>query len=197
MSAITVTLTPVIELSDDAFYEICQNNKDLRFERMAQGALIIMPPVGGESSSREASAISQLWVWNKQAKLGVVFSSSGGFKLPNGADRSPDAAWVKQARWDALTPEQRRKFPPIAPNFVIEVRSASDDLKTLQAKVREYIESGVELGWLINPQDRRVEIYRAGQSARGTAIAHQPLRGAAPTGFCARPRGTLELILKA
>jgi Uma2 family endonuclease len=163
MSAITVTLTPVIELSDDAFYELCQNNKDLRFERTAQGALIIMPPVGGEGSSREASAISQLWIWNKQAKLGIVFSSSGGFKLPNGSDRSPDAAWVRQARWNALTPEQRRKFPPIAPDFVIEVRSASDDIKTLRAKMREYMENGGELGWLINPQDRQVEIYRFGQ----------------------------------
>ena len=164
MSAITVTLTPAIDLNDDAFYELCQTNRDLRFERTAQGALIIMSPVGGEGSSREASAISQLWSWNKQTQLGVVFSSSGGFKLPNGADRSPDAAWVTQARWDALTPEQRRKFPPIAPDFVIEIRSASDDLKTLQAKMQEYLENGVRLGWLINPQERQVEIYRFGQA---------------------------------
>ncbi|MBW4464492.1 MAG: Uma2 family endonuclease [Pegethrix bostrychoides GSE-TBD4-15B] len=163
MNAVTVTLNPVIKLSDDAFYELCQQNHDLRFERTAQGELLIMAPVGGEGSSREASAIAQLWSWNKQAKLGVVFSSSGGFKLPNGADRSPDAAWIAQARWDALTPEQRRKFPPIAPDFVIEIRSASDDLKPLQAKMQEYLENGVRLGWLINPQDRQVELYRLGQ----------------------------------
>jgi Uma2 family endonuclease len=164
MNAITLTLTPAIELSDDAFYELCQTNRDLRFERTAQGELIIMPPVGGEGSSREADAIVQLGMWNKQAKLGIIFSSSGGFKLPNGADRSPDAAWIVQTRWDALTTEQRRKFPPIAPDFVIELRSETDDLKTLQAKMREYMENGVRLGWLLNPQDRQVEIYRLGQA---------------------------------
>lgn len=164
MNAITLTLTPAIELSDDAFYELCQTNRDLRFERTAQGELIIMPPVGGEGSSREADAIAQLWTWNKQVKLGVVFSSSGGFKLPNGADRSPDAAWITQTRWDALTPEQRRKFPPIAPDFVIELRSETDDLKTLQAKMQEYMENGVRLGWLLNPEDQQVEIYQPGQA---------------------------------
>ncbi|MBF2020296.1 MAG: Uma2 family endonuclease [Hydrococcus sp. C42_A2020_068] len=173
MNAITVTLTPAIELSDNAFYELCQTNRDLRFERTAQGELIIMPPVGGEGSSREADAIVQLGMWNKQVKLGVVFSSSGGFKLPNGADRSPDAAWIAQARWDALTPEQRRKFPPIAPDFVIELRSETDDLKTLQAKMREYMENGVRLGWLLNPQDWQIEIY---QSGRAVEVLSSPNR---------------------
>ena len=127
------------------------------------GELVIMPPVGGEGSSREAEAITQLGIWNKQAKLGIVFSSSGGFKLPNGADRSPDAAWIERSRWEALPLEQRRKFPPIAPDFVIELRSETDELKPLQDKMREYMENGVKLGWLLNPKDRQVEIYQPGQ----------------------------------
>ncbi len=163
MSAITVTLTPTLRLSDADFYELCQTNRDLRFERTAKGDLIIMPPVGGEGSSREAEVIIQLGIWNKQAKLGVVFSSSGGFRLPNGADRSPDAAWVEQSRWEALTEAERRRFPPIAPDFVIELRSATDELKPLQDKMHEYLENGVQLGWLINPQDGQVEVYRRGR----------------------------------
>lgn len=163
MTAITVRLSPLIELTDDAFYQLCRNNPDLQFERTSRGELIIMSPVGGEGGKQEADLITDLNVWNRQTNLGSVFSSSSGFKLPNGADRSPDAAWVKQARWDALTPEQQRRFPPIAPDFLIELRSASDSLEVLRAKMREYVENGVVLGWLINPEDRQVEIYRQGQ----------------------------------
>ena len=123
-----------------------------------------MSPVGGEGGKREADLTFELVGWNRQSNLGIVFSSSAGFRLPNGADRSPDAAWVKQERWNALTPEQRRKFPPIAPDFVIELRSETDDLGTLQAKMQEYMENGVVLGWLINPQNAQVEIYRQGTS---------------------------------
>jgi Uma2 family endonuclease len=122
-----------------------------------------MAPVGGESGEREASLIGRLFIWNEQTKLGHVFSSSTIFQLPNGGKRSPDAAWITHAHWNTLTPEQRRKFPPIAPDFVIELRSKSDDLEILQAKMREYLDGGVSLGWLINPQDQQVEIYRLGQ----------------------------------
>ncbi|NJO77945.1 MAG: Uma2 family endonuclease [Cyanobacteria bacterium RM1_2_2] len=163
MPPLIVNLAPVIELTDEAFYQLCRNNSDLRFERTAKGELIIMPPVGGEGGKREADLIFELVAWNRQAQLGVVFSSSAGFKLPNGSDRSPDAAWVRQARWDALPPEQRRRFPPLAPDFVIELRSETDEWATLQAKMREYMENGVLLGWLIDPQNRRVEIYRPHQ----------------------------------
>ncbi|MTJ52261.1 Uma2 family endonuclease [Anabaena sp. UHCC 0253] len=149
-----------VNITDEQFYQLCQKNSDLKFERTARGELIIMPPVGGESGNREADLITDLGIWNRQTKLGYTFSSSTIFKLPNGGDRSPDAAWIKTERWEALTPEQRRKFPPIAPDFVIELRSATDDLESLRSKMQEYMDAGVKLGWLINPQQQQVEIYR-------------------------------------
>jgi Uma2 family endonuclease len=152
-----------VDFTDEQFYQLCQKNSDLKFERTSTGELIIMPPVGGESGNREAEFIIDLGIWNRQTGLGYTFSSSTIFKLPNGADRSPDAAWIKKERWEALTPEQKRKFPPIAPDFVIELRSATDDLKTLRQKMQEYIDAGVKLGWLINPQQQQVEIYCLGK----------------------------------
>jgi Uma2 family endonuclease len=152
-----------VELTDEQFYQLCITNPDLNIERSAQGVLIVMPPVGGDSGRREASFIIDLGIWNRQNKLGEVFSSSTIFKLPGGGDRSPDAAWVELSRWQTLTPEQRQKFPPIAPDFVIELRSRTDALDLLQEKMEEYIASGVRLGWLFNPQDQQVEIYRPGQ----------------------------------
>jgi Uma2 family endonuclease len=162
MTALTLNLDPVIHLTDDQFYQLCQVNRDVRFERNAKGHLIIMPPTGGETGDRNAEITFQLRAWSKKGG-GKSFDSSTGFKLPNGADRSPDTAWVKQERWEALTPEQRQKFPPLAPDFVVELRSASDDLKLLRDKMQEYLDNGVRLGWLINPQDQQVEIYRLGQ----------------------------------
>lgn len=152
-----------VNFTDEQFYQLCQKNSDLKFERTSTGELIIMPPVGGESGNREAEFIIDLGIWNRQTGLGYTFSSSTIFKLPNGSDRSPDAAWIKKERWEALTPEQKRKFPPIAPDFVIELRSATDDLKTLRQKMQEYIDAGVKLGWLINPQEQQIEIYRLGK----------------------------------
>jgi len=162
MTAITLTLEPLIELTHEQFYTLCMANKDVAMERSPEGELIIMPPVGGGSGRKEADYIIDLGIWNRQAGLGVVFSSSTVFKLPGGGDRSPDAAWVSQARWDALTPEEQEKFPPLCPDFVLELRSKSDRLRPLQAKMQEYLESGLKLGWLINPQDQSVEIYRSG-----------------------------------
>ena len=135
----------------------------MKFERTAKGELIIMSPVGGESGNRESDLNADLVIWNRQSNLGYTFSSSTVFKLPNGGDRSPDAAWIERSRWEALTPEQRRKFPPIAPDFVIELRSATDGLEMLRSKMQEYLNAGLKLGWLINPQDQQVEIYRLGQ----------------------------------
>ena len=152
-----------INLTDEQFFELCQNNRDYQFERTASGELIIMAPTGSETSIRNADLTSQLRVWNRETKLGVVFDSSGGFTLPNGADRSPDASWVKKERWDALTPEQKDSFAPLCPDFVVELRSKTDSLKKLQEKMQEYIDNGARLGWLIDRQNRRVEIYRPGQ----------------------------------
>jgi len=163
MTPLTLNLDTV-HLTDEQFYEICQNNHELNFERTAKGNLIIMSPVGGESGNREAGLITDLEIWNRQTNLGYTFSSSTIFKLPNGADRSPDVAWIKKERWESLTPKQRCKFPPIAPDFVIELRSATDKLELLRSKMQEYLDAGVKLGWLINPQQQQVEIYRPGES---------------------------------
>ena len=152
-----------VHLTDEQFYQLCISNPELNIERSAKGVLIVMPPVGGESGKREANFIIDLGIWNRQRDLGIVFSSSTIFRLPGGGSRSPDVAWVKLSRWQALTPEQRQKFPPIAPDFVIELRSRTDDLPTLQEKMQEYLDSGVQLGWLFNPQDQQVEIYRQGR----------------------------------
>jgi Uma2 family endonuclease len=163
MTAITVNFNSIIKLTDEQFYQLCQDNGDLRFERTATGELIIMAPAGGETSNSNAALTAQLWLWNQSSKLGKVFDSSGGFKLPNGADRSPDAAWVALERWNALTAEQKEKFPPICPDFVVELLSPSDSLKVTQKKMQEYISNGARLGWLINRKSRQVEIYRPGQ----------------------------------
>ncbi|MEH2132279.1 MAG: Uma2 family endonuclease [Nostoc sp.] len=163
MNALTVNLKPVLELTDEQFFQLCQANRDLRFERTATGELIIMPPTGGETGNRNAGLTAQLWIWNEQNKLGIVFDSSTGFKLPNGADRSPDASWLRLERWNALTQEQQTKFIPLCPDFVIELLSPSDSLKVAQEKMREYIDNGVHLGWLINRKSRQVEIYRPGK----------------------------------
>jgi Uma2 family endonuclease len=168
MNALTEPLSidlSTIHLTDDQFYQLCITNSDLRLERTKEGVLIVMPPVGGESGNRELELGVDLAIWNRRTRLGKVFSSSTIFKLPGGGDRSPDAAWIELSRWEALTPEQRAKFPPIAPDFVLELRSRTDSLPLLQAKMREYINCGVRLGWLIDPKNQQVEIYRAGGDA--------------------------------
>lgn len=160
-----LNLEPLTQnLSREQFIRLCQSNPDLQLERSPQGELIIMSAVGGESGNREASLITKVGIWNDRTQLGYVFSSSTIFSLPHGGERSPDVAWVAKSRWEALSPEEREGFPPICPDFVIELRSRSDRLKPLQAKMQEYLASGLQLGWLINPQDRQVEIYRPNQT---------------------------------
>lgn len=153
MNTVVLNLEPIMHLTDEQFYQLCMANKDLNLELNAQGELIIVPPVGGESGNQEAGLITDLEIWNRQTKLGKVFSSSTIFRLPNGAKRSPDVAWVKLERWEALTQDERKKFPPLTSEFVIELRSEIDSLKTLQSKMQKYVENGLRLGWLINPQD--------------------------------------------
>ncbi|MEH2258412.1 Uma2 family endonuclease [Nostoc sp.] len=157
------TLKLKIDLTDEQFFQMCQKNRDYRFERTASGELLIMPPTGSDTGNRNFDMVVELGIWNKQTKLGKGFDSSTGFTLSNGAERSPDASWVKIERWNALTPEQQEKFAPICPDFVVELRSRTDSLKELQEKMQEYIENGTQLGWLIDRKNKRVEIYRPGK----------------------------------
>jgi Uma2 family endonuclease len=156
-----INLAPLTQtLTREQFFRLCQSNPDLQLERSPEGELVVLSSVGGESGHQEARLITQVGTWNEHTQLGYVFSSSTLFSLPKGGDRSPDVAWVAKARWEALTPIEREAFPPICPDFVIELRSRSDRLAPLQAKMQEYLDSGLQLGWLINPQDQQVEIYR-------------------------------------
>lgn len=173
MTTFSVNLRSVGELTEEQFSQVCQENPEVKFERNASGELIIMPPTGGETGKRNFEIYIDLGIWNRQAKLGVAFDSSTLFRLPNGADRSPDVSWVRQDRWDALTSDEQQKFPPICPDFVVELRSNTDRLKALQSKMLEYQHNGARLGWLINPQDWQVEIYRPGQSAE---VLESPLK---------------------
>ncbi len=152
-----------INLTDEQFFQLCQNNSDVRFERTASGELIIMPPTGSITGNRNSDLNYQLTAWNRKNKLGKSFDSSTGFKLPNGAERSPDASWVKMERWDALTEEQQERFAPLCPDFVVELMSPSDTLDKTRAKMKEYMENGASLGWLINRKHKQIEIYRQNQ----------------------------------
>lgn len=155
-----VHLRPVLELSDDQLYEFAQINRDLRIERNAQGELIIMPPTGGETGERNAEITMQLRLWAKSDGTGATFDSSTGFRLPNGAVRSPDASWVRHSRLAKLGREEKKKFIPLCPDFVIELRSATDSLSILQGKMQEYLDNGAQLGLLLDPEQRRVYVYR-------------------------------------
>jgi Uma2 family endonuclease len=163
MTALILQLPMTLKFSDEKFEQLVAANQDLRLELSSSGELVIMSPTGGETGNRNFDLLGQLWFWNRQNNLGKAFDSSTGFKLPNGATRSPDASWIKQERWDILTPQQRKKYLPLCPDFAIELVSESDDLADTQAKMREYIQNGLHLGWLINPQDKQVEIYRSNQ----------------------------------
>jgi Uma2 family endonuclease len=163
MNAVTIDFNPIMDMTDEQFYQLCRTNPDLKFERNAQGEIIIMAPTGGETGNRNAEIGADFVIWNRQDRLGVCFDSSTCFKLSNGANRSPDVAWILRERWDALTPTQQEKFPPICPDFVLELMSPSDNLKDTRVKMREYLDSGARLGWLINRQNKQVEIYRQNQ----------------------------------
>ncbi len=153
---------PALEMSDDQFYEFCQQNRELRIERTAEGELIIMAPAGWETGTSNAFLNATLTMWALQDGTGTAADSSTGFTLPNGAIRAPDAAWVKRSRLTTFSAAQKKKFLPLCPDFVIELRSPSDTLKTVQEKMQEYMDNGAQLGWLIDPSERRVYIYRPG-----------------------------------
>ncbi|MGD2181540.1 Uma2 family endonuclease [Lusitaniella coriacea] len=160
MNKIPVIIPQTLRVTQQQFEQLAAANRDVRLERTATGELIVMPPTGGNTGKRNIDLEGQLWYWNRQTSLGVAFNSSTAFKLPNGANRSPDAAWVSQERWDTLTLEQQGAFPPLCPDFVIELRSKSDNMEPLRKKMQEYLENGLRLGGLIDAKNKRVEIYR-------------------------------------
>lgn len=160
-SPLVVRIPPSMLMTDEQFFEFCQVNRDLHIERNKYGEILIMPPTGSETGNRENNILGQLWVWSEQDGTGITFSSSTGFKLSTGAERSPDASWIKLERWNALSLEQQQKFAPICPDFVVELRSPSDNLQPLQEKMQEYMrEPGIQLGWLIDRKYHKVYIYR-------------------------------------
>jgi Uma2 family endonuclease len=187
MKSITINIPDNLKVNSEQFEQLAIANRDLHLERTATGQLIIMPPTGGTTGKKNIELEGQLWLWNRQNKLGIVFNSSTAFHLPNGADRSPDAAWVLKERWDNLTPEQQDSFPPLCPDFVIELRSKTDNMETLREKMQEYLDNGLRLGWLIDPKNRIVEIYRQGQVVE---VLHRPV---SLSGEDVLPRFVMEL----
>ena len=157
---LVLRLAPVVEMSDEQFFALCQLNRDLRIERTSQGDLVIVPPTGGETGRMNFKLTQVFGNWVDTNGTGVGFDSSTGFTLPNGAKRSPDLSWVRRSRWEALTQQQREQFPPLCPDFVLELRSPSDALAPVQAKLQEYLDNGAQLGWLIDPIEKKVYVYR-------------------------------------
>jgi Uma2 family endonuclease len=164
MAVLTLDLSSIADISRLQFRQIAADNPEMRLERSKQGHLIIMAPTGGETGSRNFDLIGQLYIWNQSKQIGKAFDSSTGFELPNGGDRSPDVSWIPLEKWEALTPEERRGFLPLCPDFAIELMSRSDSWPQTQAKMLEYMDSGCRLGWLIDPKSKLVAIYRLGQA---------------------------------
>jgi len=161
MNAITLTIP---RLSTEGFLELCKANQDLQLELTATGEVIILPLTFPWTGKQNFGLIGQIWAWIERTGLGFGFDSSTGFTLPNSAIRSPDASWVSNERWEALSEtQQKEEFSPLSPDFVVELRSSSDSLKKLRQKMQEYIDNGVRLGWLIDSTTKQVEIYRLGQ----------------------------------
>jgi Uma2 family endonuclease len=166
MTHFTIDLSAIAVLTDDQFDTLCANNPDIKFERTPQRELVIIAPTGGETGKDNAKLTARFVIWNEDADLGVVFDSSTCFRIPGGGDRSPDVAWVEKSRWEALSPDLRRKFPPICPDFVLELLSPSDNPQTVRAKMQEYLSCGAKLGWMLNPEDQQVEIYRPNEPVK-------------------------------
>jgi Uma2 family endonuclease len=176
MTAFSLRFPSSLRLDEEGFATLAEANRDKRLELTATGELIIMPPTGGETGNRNSELNGQLWYWNSRSLLGKIFDSSTGFRLPNGAIRSPDSAWIPLEKWEKLSRQQRKKFLPICPDFVIELVSESDDIEETRAKMREYIANGTRLGWLLIPRTRAAEIYRPERSPE-VIIAPDTLSG--------------------
>lgn len=153
-------------MTNEEFFYYCQENPEHHFERQADGTIIVMGQTGGETGKRNSELNADLAIWNRTAKAGFVFDSSTGFILPNGAVRSPDAAWIAAERWNALTADERKKFPPLCPDFVVELMSESDSRRMAEDKMREYIDNGCRLAWLIDPKTETARIYQTDGSVQ-------------------------------
>ncbi len=170
------------KVSDEEFAELCRLNPELQIERTSEGELVIVAPTGGKTGIRNAKVTVAFGLWAERDGTGQNFDSSTLFSLPNGARRSPDLSWIRNERWEALSPQQQEQFPPLCPHFVVELRSEPDSLKSLTEKMQEYIANGAELGWLIDPLERKVHVYRPGLAAEilddpETVSGESPLRG--------------------
>ncbi|ELS03083.1 hypothetical protein Xen7305DRAFT_00028020 [Xenococcus sp. PCC 7305] len=161
MKISTIQIPPNLKITQEQFAKLAAVNRDARLELTATGELVIMPPTGGNTGRRNIDICFQLEAWNRKAKLGIVFDSSTAFRLPNRANKSPDAAWIEQTKWDSLSAQEKDSFPPLCPDFLIELRSKTDSLQSLQEKMEEYLDNGLLLGWLIDPQNKQVLIYRS------------------------------------
>jgi Uma2 family endonuclease len=177
MDALVLDVSVIGGLSDDELFRLCASNRTIRIERTAQGELMLMHPTGGETGNRNFDLAVLVGIWNRQTRLGRGFDSNTGFLLPNGAMRAPDVAWVRSERWDALSEEERKKFLPLCPDFVIELRSESDRLGILQEKMREWIDNGCRLGWLIDPVEENAYIYRSNGSVEAVESFDAVLSG--------------------
>ncbi len=164
MVRLTLDLSPILTLTRPQFYQLCAANPEMKLERSAKGELIVMSPTGGETGNFNSELTMEVGIWNKQTQQGKTFDSSTGFSLPQGGDRSPDVAWIPLDKWNALTPEERRGFLPLCPDFVIELLSPSDNWTEAQKKMEEYRDNGCRLGWLVDPRRKRVAVYRPGQA---------------------------------
>ena len=160
---LVLQMLPVLNLTEDQFFDFCQLNQFWRIERTAQQEIIVMSPLGGMSGNREAKIVTQLVIWTKQNGTGLAFNANTGFRLSNGAVRAPDGSWVARGRFDALSQKDKEVFVPLCPEFVIELQSPSDRLSDLKAKMDEYIACGSKLGLLIVPVKKRVFVYRSNQ----------------------------------
>ena len=177
MAVITLK-SKYLQFTDEQFALFCADQRDVKIERNAQGEILIMTPTFSDTGRYNSEIIRQLANWNVEVQQGQIFDSSTGFILPNGAMRSPDASWIEQNRWDALTEAQKKSFAPICPDFVVELRSASDHLPTLQEKMQEWIDNGAKLAWLIDVERKEVEVYQPGKDVQRVQNFDQNLSGA-------------------
>ena len=160
---LTLHFSSALRMDSHEFFEFCHANPDLRMELTCEGDVIIMPPTGSKSGQRNFTLIGQFGIWMQSDETGFGFDSSAGFTLPNGAVRAPDLAWIRKERWDMLSEDEQEKFAPICPDFVVELLSRTDRLETIKDKMQEYIDNGAQLGWLIDPRERNVYVYRLGE----------------------------------